>query len=500
MSILVSRDRIDPQITSTDRTAEITQTSISDEEFNSELELIKSLEVVSSVVKELNLSTDQKPAQDGKIGEWRTAVKEAIFGLLRQPADENDSVAAAGFDKDVEKTVNRVVSNLSVVPIKNSRIIKVTYSDTDPVRAKKTLDAVYRKFVDLHVSLNERPEAGQVFDQQSGKFNRQLNEATDSLKNFDSRNGVIGADIGTQQSLLQKQLGDTQAQFNASQTQLGETVQKVASLKAKIAAEPEQIQTGYVSKYVPALDRIKDELLQLQQQRTQLLQKYQPNSRFVRENQERIEQLKKTLAAETANPPQERSYALNDLRRKLQSELHEAQTTLATLKDRENTLAGQVKKLTSEVLTLNTRSIERSGLERKRAINEEAYLLYEKKARENEIGQVLNKEQIMNFALVDAPRTDGEKTGPKPLLNFFILLGVGTMAGFAGALVLDRLSSRDFDDGLIHSRLEIEERLNLKLLASIPHIPNPGLHPPDRGQFRRRLPEFNIKSLRNTGD
>src|SRR5687768_14423502 len=61
MSILVSRDRIDPQITSSDKNIDITQTAISDEEFNSELELFKSLDVISSVVKELDLVNDQAP-------------------------------------------------------------------------------------------------------------------------------------------------------------------------------------------------------------------------------------------------------------------------------------------------------------------------------------------------------------------------------------------------------------------------------------------------------
>jgi hypothetical protein len=56
-------------------------------------------------------------------------------------------------------------------------------------------------------------------------------------------------------------------------------------LKVKIAAQPVQIQTGSVQKYVGALDQMKSELVKLEQERTQLLQKYQPNSRFVRDNQ-----------------------------------------------------------------------------------------------------------------------------------------------------------------------------------------------------------------------
>lgn len=469
MSILVTRDRIDPQITSTDKTAEITQTTISEEEFNSELELFKSVDVVTNVVRELDLVNDKNPQQDTWISKKRGQIKASIYDLTGSQKEKLDPSDPA-YDFAVENVVNRVVYNLDVLPIKKSRVIKVTYTDTDPLRAKKTLEAVYQKFVQLHVELNEKPEATKVFNEQTGKFNQRLNDATDNLKNFDTRNGVIGADISTQQGLLQKQLSDTQTQVNATRTEIGETVKRVASLQSKIAAEPEQIQTGYVSKYVPALDRMKDELVQLQQQRTQLLQKYQPNSRFVRDNQERIDQLKRTLAAETANPPQERSFALNELRRRLEADLHTAQTSLASLREREKTLTAQASKLSGEVTNLNTRSIERTNLERKRSVNEEAYLLYEKKARENEIGQVLNKVRIMNFAVVDPPRTDGEQKNPKPLLNFLILAGVGAMAGFAGAVFYEKLSDGS-DRDLIISPDDIETRLSIPVLASISHVP-----------------------------
>ncbi len=485
MSILVSRDRIDPQISSSDKLNDITQTSISDEEFNSELELFKSNEVVKGVVKELDLINDQAPKRGTWLSETRQKVKAALFDRGKKNADGSGPVSDGDNNFALELAVNRVVDHLDVVPIKKSRVIKITYSDTDPIRAKATLEAIYRKFVEMHVSLNEKPEAAQVFNEQTGKFNQKLESATNTLKQFDATNGISGADITTQQGLLLKQLSDTDALVNATRTEIGETIKKIASLKEKVAAEPVQIQTGYVSKYVQALDRMKEELSQLEQQRTQLLQKYQPNSRFVRDNQERIDQIKRSIASETANPPQERSFAINELRRKLEAELYDAQTSLAALKDREKTLTAQSAKLNSEVALLNTRSIERTGLERQRAVNEEAYLLYQKKARENEIGQVLNREQIMNFAVVDPPRTDGEQKNPKPLLNLFVLLGVGMLTAFAAAFLIDRMSGRRYDDDIIRSAYQLERRYDLPVLASIPHMEIP--ETASSGALRRPL-------------
>lgn len=462
MSLLVSRDRVGAPVSAGDSGSTNAQ-SISDEEFNSELELIKSKEVLAGVVRDLDLVNDQKPVVDSRLALIRGQVKTSIYKLLGRGSGGGEAN-----EFTVEQIVNSVSDRLVVTSNKKSRVIKITYSDTDPRRAKRVLERLYEKYVALHVQLGDKPQAGKVFDAETEKFNEKLARSTNAIKDFDTRNGVTGAEIGVQREILLRQLYDAQSQLSTARTEIGESEKRITDLKEKIASQPEQIQTGSVSKYVAALDSLKGELAKLQQERTQLLQKYQPNSRFVRENQERIDQLKRTIADETANPPQERTYALNDLRRRLQSDLLNAQTNVAALRARETDLAALADKLRGQVEFLNTKSIERSNLERDRTSNEEAYLLYQKKTRESEISQVLNREQILNFTLVDPARTDGEQKNPKPFLNFIVLIVVGLTAGFASAVLLDRYT--DSQGAFIESPYALEGRIDLPLLASIPII------------------------------
>lgn len=475
MSLLISRDRIDAKISSSERLPDVVQAAISDEEFNSELELIKSGEVIEGAVRELNLVSNREPLNNSWLSNLRTKIKSVFYDFPPRVSAETKTKEEQSDDFTIEKAVNRVAENLDVVPTKKSRIIKISYTDTDPIRAKNTLEQIYQKYVELHVQLNEKLHAEQVFNEQTAAYNRKLKSSTDKLKTFDTQNGISGADSGTQREMLLKQLFDTQAQLVSTQTEIVETEQRVGDLQTKIKAQPEQIQTGATSKYVSALDRMKEELIQLEQQRTQLLQKYQPNSRVVQDNEGRIKQLKKSVAEETANPPQEKSFALNDLRRRLESDLSNAQTNLVGLREREKKLSPLVAELRSQGMQFNSKSIERTGLERDRSVNEEAYLLYQKKARENEISQAMNKELVMNFAVVDAPRTDGEPINPKPMLNLIVLMFVGATAGFAGAIVLDKLSAANQPDeyDLIGAAHEIEGRLNLPILITIPVFEQP---------------------------
>ncbi|MCY7375195.1 MAG: hypothetical protein LH472_04400 [Pyrinomonadaceae bacterium] len=441
MSLIVSRNRVDPQISPGEKSADVLLTGISDEEFNSELELFKNGEVIAGAIKDLDLINNQAPKKDESFGGLGQKIKDAVTGLFGKSSEDEIKPAAESSSPNnfaLEKTVSRVMNNLSVEPVKKSRIIKITYTDTDPLRAKKTLEKIYQEYAALHVRINEKSPATAVFSEQTDEFDRKLNGATSAIKQFDRKNGVTGGEVGRQSEILMTQFYATQAQAEATRTEITEIEQRVRVLKEKIAGQPEQLQTGSQSKYVAALDRMKDELVQLNQQKTQLLQKYKPNTRFVLDIEERIQNVRRAIAEETANPPQERSFALNDLRRRLESDLSNAQIALAGLRTRERDLNTLAIRQRDENARLNGKSIERERLERSRKINEEAYLLYQKKTRESEVGQILNREQVLNFNVVDAPRTDGEKKSPQPLLNLLVLIGLGAIAGLASAIVAEK--------------------------------------------------------------
>jgi succinoglycan biosynthesis transport protein ExoP len=439
MSVIVARQRVDPQISPGEKSADVLLSGISDEEFNSELELLKNTEVLVGTAETLNLITDQAPLQDGAASRLRQRIKTFWTNIFAS-GETNEVPKKDEFA--LEKIAGRMANNLDVEPVKKSRIIKIAYTDTDPARAKRTLEMIYQKYIELHVKMSEKSPVTTVFDDQSNQFDRKLRKTTDAVKSFDRSNGVTGVEINSQSEMLLKQFYDTQGQAEQARTEIDETVQRIGALKAQVATQPQQIQTGSVSKYVGALDGMKNELIQMNQERTRLLQKYKPNARFVIEIEDRIKNLERSIAAETANPPQEKSFALNDFRRRLESDLATAQISLAALKTRERELTALAERQRTEAARLNIKSIERDQLERERKINEDAYLLYEKKARESEVGEVLNRQQILNVGVADPPRTDGEKKSPKTMLNLIVLIGLGAFAGFAAALAADKLSAK----------------------------------------------------------
>lgn len=471
MSIMISRDKVENQVTPGDAGAGMVLPGISDEEFNSELEFLSSNEVISGAVREIfNIKYEPTP-ETGTIAKFRKAVKGKINQWLGKKEENVDlkTLSQKDLDKAVESEVSRISANLEVVPAKKSRVIKVTYRDIDPVRAKLILENIYKKYAELHVQLAEKPQVTEVFSKQTDDYNTKLNSATNAIKEFDARNGLTGSEIKVQREMLLKQFYDTQSQLNQARTEITETNERIAALQKQISEQPEQIQTGSVTKYVGALDQMKSELMKLMQERTQLMQRYKVNSRPVIEINERIIQLQKSIENEQKTPPQERSYAVNDLRRRLVSDLYNANSSLAALRQRETNLAKNMEKYRGEIEAMNAKSIEREKLERNAQMNEEAYVLYEKKTRESEIAQTLQKNQLLNFTLIDPPFAGSGAVNPKPLLNLVALTAVGLFIGIFCAVFVDRASEEIVED-IISNQYELETRYDFPVLAVVPEM------------------------------
>ncbi len=124
----------------------------------------------------------------------------------------------------MERALNKISSNLEVVPVKKSRVIKVTYRDADPERAAQILNTLYRKYADHHLELHQNTQAAQVFEEQTKEFGQKLNDATNAIKQFDAKNGVTS--VVPQKDLLMQQFYTMQSQANAARTEILETEKK----------------------------------------------------------------------------------------------------------------------------------------------------------------------------------------------------------------------------------------------------------------------------------
>lgn len=452
MKILVSRERVDPRVSPAELRNDNPQAEISEEEFNSEVEIIQSRQVLEAVVRELGY--DQPGATTQSSG--------LMSSLKAYLADSYRALHKQSEPTPMERAIRRVSESLSVVSVKKSRIIKVTCQNDNPEQAAKILNTLYQKYSDHHLNLHLKSQAAHVFKQQAESFKDKLDSANEALRKFDAQYGVTS--VTAQKELLMQQFYQTQSQANAARTEIRETEQRIAALKVQISTQPERIETSSMTKYVPALDRMKDELLQMELQRTQLLQKYKPDHRLVQDLEQRINQAKEVLTREEQSPPQERSVALNDVYRRLTNEILSAEASLKALQEREKSLTALAVQYQARLIEFDQKGYEKSELERAKSISEEAWLLYHRKSQEAEIANALTQEKVANINLADAASPNYKPISPQPVLNLIVFTVVGLLAALAGTVTIEKLNPA------VRSEATVRRRFGLEVLASISDV------------------------------
>ncbi len=362
-----------------------------------------------------------------------------------------------------ENAVPQLASRLAITTVENSRIIKATYQDRSPERAAQFLHTLFQKYSRARQTRRVQTSPDNLLRERSAAFNQKIETATKSLRQLDAQPGLTAS--ATQQELALKQFYELQKQAEAAQIERREVEQRRLTLRAQLATQPEQVETGSVTKYGSALDKMKEELLALELQRTQLQQKYQPNHRLLRDHEQRLTQTKALIAQEEQNPPRERSFARNETRQRLSDELLQAEAHLAALGQREQRLNELVLAYQSQLAALNLQSLKKSGLERERTMNEAAWRLFEQKAQEAEINTVLQQANGVQVSLVEPaglhPRPIN-RHWPRDLAGLFCL---GLVLATSGTALVESLNPR------LRHEAGLRRRFGLEVLASLPARP-----------------------------
>jgi len=143
------------------------------------------------------------------------------------------------------------------------------------------------------------------------------------------------------------------------------------------------------------------------------------------------------------------------------SALMRQQVQRKALEGKRETLQDHIDSYRRELLTLDAQDLEVTRLRRQVAIEEQNYLLYQKKLEEARISDVLDAARVVNVRVIDPPATSFLPVGP-PRLSAIAFAGLaGLLAAALLAFVLE------YFDRSIKKPEHVEEYLGLPLLASI---------------------------------
>jgi uncharacterized protein involved in exopolysaccharide biosynthesis len=446
MKILVNRDRVD-QAVSPGRDAVVSNPGgVTEEELNSEVELLKSRDLLEKVVVTCNL----QELPSGPF--WNRLLPAAARG---EKSDGQDS------EKKISQAVAALENKLQIETLKKTDLIQVTFDSPDPQLAARVLRELGNLYLEKTVAVHRPPGAFEFFQAESQHYDEQLQSAQAQLAKFDRDKGVTDPQLEKQISL--QKLSEFEATFNATEVAIKEMEKRTRVVEDQLASTPAQtVSQVRASENQYLMQQLKTTLLDLELKRTTLLEKFKPDYRPVQEVQKQIEQTIDTITKAQNSPDREETTDRNPSYEWLQSELTKSNAELATLHARAAETQSVIQQYRQRLGVIDVDGAQQENLLREVKEAEGNDLLYKQKREEARIGDALDRQRIMNVAIAEAATVPALPAHPHRAVTLLlgILLACLVSPGVAFAV--------DYFDPSLRTPDELRDILQIPVLAALP--------------------------------
>lgn len=437
MEILVQHERLEPLLTPQTTQTATSAPPVTDSQVNSEIELLKSPDLLEEVVLANNLQDTERKALTSRI----------LYG------QRNDAWYIA-------RAVKHLGSGLNIKAPTKTSMIQVTYTSVNPQRAYNVLRTLANSYLEKHLAVHRPKGSYEFFTSQAEKYGQALQESEARLANFSKQLRDAAPDL--EKTAMAQQVVNSVAALHETQQKIAAEKQRIVDQEGRLKATPERSLTQQASDSAQSLlQKLQADLLAAEIRKTQLTMKYDPSYPLVQEVDQEIAQTKAGIAGaeklQYVNQTTDRDPTYELIRQdivKTRADLASHQALAAAL---DNSIRG----LQTQMVELDQRALQQADLAREVKANEANYLLYVSKREQERTSDALDEKRIANVAIAVPPVVP-----ILPLISpaFVILVGVA-LAAFVSAGVA---FVAEYLDPSLRTPTQVTEILRIPVLASVP--------------------------------
>jgi uncharacterized protein involved in exopolysaccharide biosynthesis len=471
--ILVSRKDSTPDYalkTAPPEAASVHRTLDRAEEVNSYGEILKSRQIVEASVDALGV--DAKALD--KIHDFRRYVRAIYRGvkngvvwlydetkyllhLARRPTPEEQAL----FDRTA--LIDEAVDRIRIDPVPDSAILEVGFRSSDPVLARDLINDVTKRFVAHNASL-QMARARTFFSEQATKMAADLAAAEKELEQLRAESSTYSTD--EQRKLLLSFLAETENKQRAAQAEQASLEARIAELEKQLAREPERLVTRTSVDRNPEVDALKERLVRLRMQRTQLAESFRPDSDTMKRMDSQIQNAESLLARSGATAGGAQTVEVNPIRMEARSALVQARSDLAAAAAQAKSLAEMADSYRRDLTRLGEMALRIGELERTTKAQEEAYLLYIRNQEQARVTEGMAGAQMVEVHIVDAAPLPLRALRPRRLLYSSIALAAAILLALAAPFFAE------FNDTTLSSEAQVRKLLGVPVIASFEPLPS----------------------------
>jgi uncharacterized protein involved in exopolysaccharide biosynthesis len=436
MAVLVSRERLDPLVTSEANTQTLNAgSSLSEGEINSEVALLKSSDVLEKVVFANGLQTTH-----------RGFLTRSLF----PQQSEADRVARA---------VRSLAKKLKVETGAKTNLIEITYSSSDPKLSYGVLKSLGEYYVQKHIEVHQRPGSYEFFDRETQRYEQALKDSETRLGALGKTEGI--ADPNEMQTNMAIQLAAAVGQSAAIGQAIAADEHRIQSVREQMKVTPQRAETRQDTN-VPnlLLQNLGSSLLAAETKRTQLLLKYDPSYPLVQEADQEVAEAKAAIAEAKRAPYVNQSTDRDPTFELLREDLAKNLTDLAGQQASLEANRRGISSMQSRMVKLASESLEQADLQREAKANEQNYLLYLSKREQERTSTALDQTRIANVEIAVPPAIP-----VLPEYEFLVVievaLGLAIVLGIAMAYIVE------YFDSSFHTPAQVVDLLGIPVVVAM---------------------------------
>jgi len=364
------------------------------------------------------------------------------FSLNPDIANQRSEVSF--FVNHFQGTVGSLISRLDIVPSQTGDLLRISFSDTDPNIAAKTVNMLTGIFIEKSRAMRNEARAfiSKYLKEQLSLVMGELNQSDAQLKNFRIKHQT-GLDQKTQDAI--DELNDLETQITRFEFFKDELELLLGKLEPDSLGFNQVVSLRYIYRQITQLaafdndadmDVTRRVLNDLDRSRQDLLGRFPDMNPTIIELSQQIQQLEDKIV------------------RLAQNKLVELEKELTQRQDRMNELQEALEKLPDE-------EIHFIKLDRQRRADEDIYAMLLRRVKEAQIEETVDSE---NVSILDPAIVPGAPLGGRKRTKAFLGFVAGFCLGIGLALLLELV------DRSIKTRNDVKRYLKLPILGTIPKV------------------------------
>ncbi|WP_456418142.1 GumC family protein [Thiolapillus sp.] len=397
--------------------------------YETQYQLLKSRALAKRVIEQLGLESSEQFRAEEKPSFFRQ-LKDFFSGEKQENGAETEDAVPRGLE-------HLLLANLTVSPIKNSRLVVVSYDSPNPELAARVVNTLAKSFIDTTMERRfENSSYAKTFlSDRIKQVRANLEESERKLVEYAGERAIV--DMDAKQGILMQKLQALNTRLTEVEAERIKAESRFQEMKNSNAQGFDRISASEV------IQSYKEKLADLEGEYEDNLRIFKPAYPKMQRLKGQIEELKRKIAEESA-----------DIQSSIQSGYQAAVREQAMLQSRMTDIKGQI-------LELQRKSTDYQALKRDVETNRELYdgLLQ----RIKEVG-VAAGVGANNISIIDKGEVPAAAYKPNLKKNLQIALVIGLLGGIGLAFLFEHL------DDTIKSASEIEKLVELPVLGVIPEL------------------------------